>query len=123
MTPTAQLCEHVGAATLTTNEACNLIEEAIREIEDENLEKELDEECDRYNKFTESNPAEHIRYNKDKGNYMLKLDDNEIASKHLQKLVKKLRENLDHKFSKNFHKFMVTKKIQYKGKKIIIYIS
>ena len=49
----------------TQKEVNEILEEAIeeiKEIQEENLEEELDKECERYNKFTESNPAEHIYY-------------------------------------------------------------
>lgn len=118
-----ELVNELKEQGMTTNDACNLIEEAIKEIEDENLEKVLDEECDRYNKFTESNPAEHISYNKSNENYVLTIDNNETKSRNLKKLIGKLKENLEHKKVENFHNFRLLKKIEYKGKKIIIYIS
>ena len=68
---------------LTTNEAINVIEEAIKEIEDVNLEKVLDEECDRYNKFTESNPAEHIRYDKNGNRFILEHNELKIKKKKI----------------------------------------
>ena len=58
---------------ITQEDINNLIEEAIeeiKEIEEDDLEKKLDNTCDRYNKFTESNPAEYIYYDKTNNTYI-----------------------------------------------------
>ena len=80
-------------------------------------------ECDRYNKFTENNPAEYIKYNKNKELYILNYVDNEVASKKLKKLIAQLKEKLVHEKEKKFLKIVDLRKIEYKGKKIIIYLS
>ena len=108
---------------MTIETASELIEETIKEIEDDTLESRLDMECDRYNKFTENNPAEYIKYNKNKELYILNYVDNEVASKKLKKLIAQLKEKLVHEKEKNFLKIVDLRKIEYKGKKIIIYIS
>lgn len=132
-----ELVNQLKEQGISTNEACNLIEEAIREIEDDtygaamrargccyadNLEKELDGECERYNKFTELKPAQNISYHNGRQNYVLEYENEEKASKKLSKLVSLLKEKIREK-KENFHKFPVDKKIVYKGKKIIIYLS
>jgi hypothetical protein len=89
---------------------------------DEGLSKKLDAECDRYNKFTQSNPAEFIRYNKTKKNYVLVIDNKEIKSKNLEKLVLKLKEKIGHNLGKQLFKIVLLYTIQYKNKKIIIYL-
>lgn len=106
---------------LTKESANELIEETIKEIEDDTLESRLDMECDRYNKFTENNPAEYISFNQSKDKYILRYDNKELKSKNLQKLVNELLIEL--KKEKNFLKIAAQKKIEYKGKKIIIYLS
>lgn len=111
---------------ITQEEANKLLEETIeviQEIEEEDLEKELDKECERYNKFSESNPAEYINYNKTNSNYVLTIDKKEIKSKKLSNLTIKLKENLQQKKKENFRKKMLLKKISYGGKKIIIYFT
>lgn len=118
-----ELVNELKEQGITTNEAYNLIEEAIREIEEENLEKELDRECERYNKFTESNPAEHIRYDKTNEKYLLNYDDIKKSKRKVDELVIKLKEKIKDKNMEKFHKFVLIKKITYKSKKIIIYIS
>ena len=85
---------------MTIETASELIEETIKEIEDDTLESRLDMECDRYNKFTENNPAEYICYDTNKNRYTLRYNNNEVASKNLKKLVAQLKETLMHK-SKN----------------------
>lgn len=99
-----ELKEQGMTATLSTNEAYNLIEEVIKEIEDINLEKELDKECERYNNFTESNPAQNISYHNGRKNYVLEYENEEKASKKLSKLVLLLKEKIrkKRKISINF---------------------
>jgi hypothetical protein len=38
--------------------------EAIKEINDDNLEIELDKQCERYTNFTKNNHAEHMQLHK-----------------------------------------------------------
>lgn len=108
---------------MTIEMANELIEETIKEIEDDTLESRLDMECDRYNKFTESNPAEYIRYDTNKNRYILEYDDERTKSKDLNKLIDKIKKILGDKKEKKFLKIAPHKKIEYKGKKIIIYLS
>jgi polyhydroxyalkanoate synthesis regulator phasin len=118
-----QIIEGLVEDGLTKEEAQEIIEDVIKEIEDDNLEKTLDGECDRYNKFTESNPAEYIRYDKNKNRYILAYQNEQTKSKDLVKLVDKLKEIMGDKKKENFRKFVSEKKIEYKGKKIIIYLT
>ena len=74
---------------LSQEKVNNLIEEAI---EDENLEKILDDLCDRYNKFTESNPAEYVSCGKDKSYRLILPNEKEMKSKNLSKIIGKLKE-------------------------------
>lgn len=111
---------------ITQEKVNNLIEEAIeeiKEIEDENLEKILDNSCDRYNKFTESNPAEYVIQDKSSKSYIY--DDGKIRkrTKDFGKIIKLSKEKKNDEISKNFLKLIIIKKFQYKGKKIIIYLS
>lgn len=114
---------------ITQEKVNNLIEEAIeeiKEIDDEKLEEELDKECRKYNKFTESNPAEYIYYDKTNKVYMINDNGKTYRKKNLTNVIKKLKENYEEKkgiFSKNFRKIISQKKIQYKDKKIIIYLT
>jgi hypothetical protein len=111
---------------ITQEKVNNLIEEAIeeiKEINDENLEKTLDNLCDRYNKFTESNPAEYVSCGKDKSYRLILPDEKEIKSKNLSKIIGKLKEKKGTEISENFLKLCTLKKIEYKSKKIIIYLS
>lgn len=111
---------------ITEEKVKNLIEEAIeeiKEIEDENLEKILDESCDRYNKFTESNPAEYVSCGKDKSYRLILPNEKEIKSKNLSKIIERLKEKKSTLFGKKLSKFCTLKKIEYNGKKIIIYLS
>ncbi len=108
---------------LTTNEACDLIEEAIKEIQDDNLENILDGECDRYNKFTESNPAEYVSYDKTNNKYVFNNTVTKFSKKNKVDIIKKIKQNLGEEKGKNFGNFSSHKKIQYKSKKIIIYIT
>lgn len=73
-------------------------------------------------KFTHNNPAEYITYNINKKNYMLRYNNNDYSSKNLNKLIIKLKENYHNKEEK-FQKIVVKNKIEYKYKKIIIYMS
>lgn len=100
---------------ITQDKVNNLIEDAIeeiKEIEDENLEKILDDNCDRYNKFTESNPAEYISYGKDKSYRLILPNEKEIKSKNLQKIIEKLKEKKSTEISEN-----LIKPIYYKNYK------
>jgi hypothetical protein len=100
---------------------CDLIEDAIKEIEDINLEKILDSECDRYNKFTESNPTEHIYY--DKTNKIYIYDNNKkISKKNKSELMVKIKKKILEEKEKLFPKIIYQKNIEYKNKKIIIYL-
>jgi len=108
---------------MTIEMANELIEETIKEIEDDTLESRLDMECDRYNKFTENNPAEHISYDTNKNRYTLDYDNERTKSKELNKLIDKIKKIVGGKKEKNFLKITPHKKIEYKGKKIIIYLS
>ena len=119
-----ELSESLKKEGVTKNEACELIDEAIKEIDDDNLELELDQKCDRYNKFTENNPAEYISYDKTHKNYQLIIPkEKKVSSNNLSILLKKLKEKHYGKNQEKFFKFSVMKKILYKNKKIIIYIS
>jgi hypothetical protein len=71
-------------------------------INDITLENTLDSKCNRYNKYTESNPAEHIKYNKTRNNYVLVYNKKENTSKDLSKLIIMLKEKLAHENSKLF---------------------
>ena len=90
-------------------------------INDLTLENTLDSKCDRYNKFTENNPAEHISYNKSKNSYVLVYNKKENTSKDLSKLIIMLKEKLVRENSKLFLKNMSQNIFQYKDKKIIVY--
>lgn len=107
---------------MSQEEKCDKIKNTIKIIEDESLEDELDVKCHRYNKFTDTNPAEHVRYNKANKNYVLALDEKEVKSKKLPDLVLKLKENIKHKKIGKFSEIVLTQNIEYKNKKIIIYI-
>lgn len=98
-------------------------EEVMKEINEENLEEELDNLCERYNKFSESNPAEHISYNKNKKKYVLRDNKEEKTSKELERLIKIRKENLVHKSLIEFTKIVPIRKIIYKGEKFIIYVN
>ena len=67
-------------------------------------------------KFTENNPAEYITYDKDKDRYMLRYNNEIIKNKIL-------KEKLGDKKEKNFRNFVPHKKIEYKNKRIIIYMT
>lgn len=111
---------------ITQEKVNNLIEEAIeeiKEIDDENLEKILDDSCDRYNKFTESNPAEYVSCGKDKSYRLIMPNEKEIKSKNLSKIIVKLKEKKNTEIGEHFSKFCILKKIEYRGKKIIIYLT
>lgn len=107
---------------LTDQEQINIIDDIIKEINDENLENILDMECNRYNKYTLSNPAEYIYYNKNKNNYVLDIpNQKEKKSKDLSKLINILKNNLEQEKGRIFSSLVTFKKISYKGKRIIIY--
>lgn len=111
---------------ITQKEVNNLIDEAIeeiKEIEEENLEEELDKDCTRYNKFTESNPAEHIYYNKTKNKYVLDYEGKTKSKKDLSDVSLLLKEKIEQEKREFFSKILSLKKFQYKGKKIIIYLT
>ncbi len=108
---------------LTTTDLCDLIEEAIKEIQDDNLENILDAECDRYNKFTESNPAEYVSYDTTNNKYTFNNTIVKFSKKNKVDLIKKIKEKLGEEKREKFSNFISHKKIQYKGKKIIIYLS
>jgi hypothetical protein len=77
----------------------NIIDEIKKEInnidqiniknfdKDNILEKELDSECHRYNKYTNNNPAEYISYDRNKDRYILKFDKVIYKKKNLTELV------------------------------------
>jgi prophage antirepressor-like protein len=117
------LFENLKDDEISYEEANKLIKETIKEIEDENLEEELDCECERYNKFTESNPAEFIKYNKSNNYFILTIDKKEKKSKKLEKLIKIKREKIEHDFGKKYPEFVSCKKIKYQDKKVIIYLT
>ncbi len=108
---------------ITQEKVNNLIEEAIKEIQEENLEEELDKECERYNKFTETNPAEHIYYDKTNSVYIYNDGKNKYRKKNLSNVIEKLKENYEEKKREIFSEFVSQKKFKYKGKKIIIYLT
>jgi hypothetical protein len=117
------LTQNLKEDGLTTNNACELIEEAIKEIQDENLEENLDKECERYNKFSEANPAEYIYYNKTKDRFILDINGTTKSKKKLSEAIILLKEKIGQEKRENFVKFLSLKKIEYSGKKIIIYLS
>lgn len=118
-----KLLEELQDDDMTINKANELIEDTIKEIEDNDLEFNLDMDCDRYNKFTESNPAEYIRYDKTNKKYILDYNSKINRFKDLKKLVNILKVYLRDEKEKNFPIFVLNKKIEYKNKKIIIYIT
>jgi hypothetical protein len=90
-----KLMEDLNEEGITQKEVNEILEEAIeeiKEIEDENLEKELDELCERYNKFSESNPAEYVSCGKDKTYRLILPNEKEVKSKNLSKIIIKLKE-------------------------------
>ena len=117
-----KLIDSLKDDVLTTEQMCDLIVDAIKEIQDENLEEILDSECDRYMKFTKNNPAEYIMYNNNKKYFVLSLPNKkEKSSKNLLKIVQQRKEKLSQEIGKIFSKMTGIKKIEYKRKKIIIY--
>jgi|SaaInlStandDraft_6_1057023.scaffolds.fasta_scaffold21789_3 hypothetical protein len=104
--------------------AIDIVEEILVEIGIDNneLEKQLDSKCVRYMKFTTSNPAEHIKYDKTDKLYIYS-DKKKIKRKFLKNLVPLVQEKLRDDFGKSFGKIVPWKKIEYKNKKIIIYQS
>jgi hypothetical protein len=96
----------------------------LEEIEDEKLEYELDLQCEKYNKYSTNNPAEYISYNNTKKRYILTLPkEKEKSSIKLENLINILKENKFREFRKKFSELSEFKKIQYKNKKIIIYLT
>lgn len=114
---------------ITQEKVNNLIEEAIeeikeiKEIEEDDLEKILDDSCVRYNKFTESNPAEYVIQDKSSESYIFDNGKIRKRTKDFGKIIKLSKEKKNDEISENFLKLIITKKYQYKGKKIIIYLS
>jgi len=118
-----QIIEGLVEDGLTKEEAQEIIEDVIKEIEDDNLEKTLDGECDRYTKYTETNPSEYVYYNKTSKSYILDYNENQSKSKDKNKIILKIKEIQRQEKKKNFLNFLSEKKIEYKGKKIIIYLT
>lgn len=117
-----KLLDDLQKEDLTEQQQIDIIDDIIKEINDENLENILDMECDRYNKFTSNNPAEYIYYNKTHNNYTLAIPKNkEKKSKDLSKLINILKENVQQEKVRKFLQLELFKKISYKGKRIIIY--
>lgn len=117
-----KLLEALNNEETTTQDTNILLEEAIKFIDDDLLEDKLDKACERYMKFTENNPAEFITYDIKNKNYILRYNNNNNSSKDLNKLIIKLKENY-YKKEKNFPKIVPHQKIEYKNKKIIIYMT
>jgi hypothetical protein len=118
------IVEKLKEENITEEEENFIIEEAIKEIEDEKLEYELDLQCERYNKYTTNNPAEYIFYNNNKKYYTVSLPkEKEKSSKYIEKLIDYLKENNSQELGKKLSKKLGLKKIQYKNKKIIIYLT
>jgi hypothetical protein len=109
--------------TLTIDDKNKLIEETINIIEDSNddLEGQLDMKCNRYTKFTISNPAEYIRHDKNGNKYILEFNNEIIKKKDLKTIIEQLKEKIRDKNPENFQKIVPIKKIEYHTKKIIIY--
>jgi hypothetical protein len=108
---------------MSQEEKCDKIENIIKIIEDESLEDELDEKCHRYTKFSKSNPTDYINYNKSHKNYVLCIPNTkEVSSKNVDGLVKKIKKIYYQEEKKKFVEIVVTKNIEYKNKKIIIYL-
>jgi hypothetical protein len=109
---------------ISREEACEKIEETIKEIQDDDLENNLDKECVRYNKFTKSNPAEYISYNEKQNNYrLIRPDNKEKKSSKLLKLIDIVKNEKCTKFEEKIVKFCTFKKVMYKNKKMIIYLT
>jgi hypothetical protein len=105
----------------TTQDTNILLEEAIKFIDDDLLENKLDKACERYMKFNTNNPAEYI--SKRENYYRLSLPNKkEIVSNNIKVIIEKLKKNYPKK-EKNFQNLWDQKKIEYKNKKIIIYMS
>jgi flagellar biosynthesis chaperone FliJ len=87
------------------------IEETIKEIEDNNLENELDLQCERYNKYTTNNPAEYISYNVNKKRYVLYIPkEKEKSSNKLDTIINTSKENLCRQFEKKLSNLSALKK-------------
>jgi hypothetical protein len=97
-------------------------DDKIIEIDDNDLESMLDVQCTRYNKFTESNPAEHIMYDKNKNRYIMTYNNKTIKRKDKDEIINLLKISLGDKYGKTFSKIIPRQNIKYKDKKIIIYI-
>ena len=87
----------------------------------DDLEKNLDYECHRYNKYTENNPTEYISYDRQKERYILNYNKVIYKRKNLEELIVILKKNIGDKCGNKFSDFIPHKNIQYKNKKIIIY--
>ncbi len=89
------LITELNKDNITDEEACDLIEETITILKDDDdidLENILDNECTRYNKFTQSNPAEYISYEETQKRYILKYNNNVVKRKNISELIKILKE-------------------------------
>lgn len=98
-----------------------IVKDLIEIIIDDNLEVILDSECERYNKYNECNPAPYISYDKDGKRWIYQGKKN-IKKKFLKNLIPVTKEKIGDKNGENFHNIIPEKKIQYKGRKIIIYM-
>jgi hypothetical protein len=117
-----KLCDVLIDDDVDVNIKCDKMEDMIKIIEDENFENELDEECNRYNKYTKQNPAKGITYDKENKRYVTVINNKEKRTKNLEELVERQKEIIFHKKEKIFPKKMTLKNIMYKNKKIIIYM-
>jgi len=84
-------------------------------------EKKLDMECGRYNKFTKSNPAEHIKYDKTNKNYIYEINQKKITKKDIKDITDIVKEKIKDDFPIINGKIILSQKMNYKGKIIIIY--
>jgi very-short-patch-repair endonuclease len=96
---TKKVKEKIDKIILERNEVNEIVQvneiiETIKEIEEEGLEKILDNECERYNKFTESNPAEYIRYDKTNKKYILEYEGKKTKKANLKDLSILLKEKI-----------------------------
>ena len=62
-------------------------------------------------KFTESNPAEHIKYDKTNKNYILVIGKTKNTSNNVKKLKDKLHKKYKDDFQDKFQEFVLTKNI------------
>jgi hypothetical protein len=109
---TAKLNKEINLL-LECENTIDIIKEILQDIQDDNLEEILDSECTRYTKFTESNPTEHIKYDKTDKLYIYN-GTKRIKKKYLKNLVIIAKENLRDKKGKTFSKIIPWKKIEYK---------